>query len=89
MCDTLFDPEDADVACRTLGFKSASSYSVGVEVLNGPLDPKINYLGCYGTEQTISNCYFLPATTSDCYYNQHVQLYCEAGLYLILLDIFS
>ena len=80
MCDDYFGIYDADVSCRTLGFKRASSYSTGVEIVNRPLDPKINYLGCYGTEQTISECYFQAATTSNCYYYEHVQLYCEAGL---------
>ena len=80
VCDDYFDPEDANVSCRTLGFKTYSDFSVGVEILNRPLEPKINNLGCYGTEQTISECYHILATTSNCYYYEHVQLACATGM---------
>ncbi|KAI6659568.1 hypothetical protein LOD99_14491 [Oopsacas minuta] len=81
VCDDSFDLKEANVACRTLGFIQAESFTTGNYIEN-PLEPKINYLYCYGTEQTITDCRYSKAYVSSCSSFEHVQLTCATSMYI-------
>ncbi|KAK7116610.1 hypothetical protein V1264_002264 [Littorina saxatilis] len=70
ICGTGFDDNDAEVACKDLGFQHGRSLPTGsYGAYRGPSyysRPIWKNLGCYGNESSIFNC---TKSTSSCYYS--------------------
>ena len=56
VCDDLWSMEDADVACKMLGFKSASSYTSEASFGAGTGIIYLDNVQCNGTESSLLKC---------------------------------
>lgn len=77
VCDDYWDKVDSDVACRSLGFRRASSFEASQVHPNVTGDFSIDDVHCTGVEINILEC---PHTdVHDCGVSEHVYLTCEVG----------
>lgn len=76
VCDDGFDQKDAQVACRELGFTTASRFVSGVDVDNDEIYG-FDDLDCTGSEASIFECRSPGWGRENCSALEHVQLYCQ------------
>ena len=78
VCDDDFDAPDADVACRQLGYASASEFFPGYHSLFGPGTGPIwlDNLRCTGDEARLDQCEHIKA--HNCSHAEDVGLACAA-----------
>ena len=87
VCDDGWNIVASNIACRSLGFKGASSFQVGI--VNSSLTAvfNLNDVQCVGDETSLLECSY--SNDHDCDNSEHVYLTCASGrlslIYLISL----
>ncbi|XP_025103061.1 scavenger receptor cysteine-rich domain-containing group B protein-like [Pomacea canaliculata] len=78
VCDDKFGQEEAEVACRMLGFKSSKAAAVSSS-RNGQGSGHIllNKVVCKGTETSLAQCQHDPLYTKYCNHSQDVGVVCN------------
>ncbi|XP_064388174.1 soluble scavenger receptor cysteine-rich domain-containing protein SSC5D-like [Halichondria panicea] len=83
VCDDLFSPNDAVVACRQLGFSNYTRYGtvgrLGFSEASSFTRTWLDNLGCRGTESRLVNCPAHPIGVEDCTHSEDVALFCAAS----------
>ena len=77
VCDDYWDILDSNVACRSLGFKRASSFESYQLHPNRTAIFTIDDVHCNGNESSLLECSH--RNDHNCYYSEHVYLTCEVG----------
>ena len=78
VCDDLWSIEDADVACRMLGFKSASSYTKRASFGEGTGIVWLDNVQCQGTESSLLLCSHLGLAVHNCEHNEDAGVVCSS-----------
>lgn len=77
VCDGGFSMAAANVACRQLGYPSASSYSSGSNAGNGTI--WLDGVRCNGSESSIANCRHSYWGHNHCSHTDDIHIYCNGG----------
>ena len=80
VCDDYWDILDSNVACRSLGFRRASSFEKYQANPNLTVNFNLDDVHCTGSEASLLECPH--KTNHDCYSFEHVYLTCEVGKFL-------
>ena len=78
ICDDLWDLNDADVACRMLGFKSASSFTKRASFGEGTGIVWLDNVQCQGTESSLLLCSHLGLAVHNCEHNEDAGVVCSS-----------
>ncbi|XP_072013340.1 scavenger receptor cysteine-rich domain-containing protein DMBT1-like [Amphiura filiformis] len=76
ICDDYFDTNDAQVACRQLGFVDATSVITDGSIPQGSGIIWLNNLDCNGTEETLSKCRHSSWGVQNCHHGEDVGISC-------------
>ncbi|XP_064388469.1 neurotrypsin-like [Halichondria panicea] len=80
VCDDLFGPNDAVVACRQLGFSTYTRYgtvrTLGFSQPSSSTRTWLDNLRCSGTESRLINCPANPIGVEDCSHFEDIALIC-------------
>ena len=81
MCDNSWDPSDATVACRQLGFSATGAQALfGFEdVPDGTGPIWLDEVNCAGTEAKLIDCPANPLGIHDCRNSQDAGVSCMTG----------
>ena len=76
VCDDFFEQQEAEVACKQLGFTGAQTHIRG---FGGPSSLRIwlDDVACDGTEMSLSECSHLPWGEHNCGSDEDVGVRCE------------
>ena len=77
VCDDYWDNVDSNVACRSLGFRRASSFETYQTHPNSTSYFSIDDVHCTGSEINILECPH--QDVHDCGTYEHIYLTCEVG----------
>ena len=75
VCDDSWDKNDADVACRQLGYSRSSSSNTEVLIENREFPYLIDDVECTGDEEKLIDC--THTSRHNCGSGEHVQISCE------------
>ena len=78
ICDDLWDIEDADVACRMLGFKSAFSYKRHASFGEGSGIIWLDNVLCQGTESSLLKCSHNGIVNHNCKHSEDAGVVCSS-----------
>lgn len=81
ICDDLFGMEEAQVACRQLGFSSTGAVAIFTGFPNGATTQQIwlDDVQCTGSESTLNACRHLAYGTHNCAHIEDVGVTCLTG----------
>ena len=79
VCDDDFDPRDATVACREMGFEGASFITTLRNSTGDRMDILMDDLGCDGNETSLADCSHNGMGNHDCGFDEAVSLTCFSG----------
>ncbi|XP_025100419.1 deleted in malignant brain tumors 1 protein-like isoform X3 [Pomacea canaliculata] len=78
VCNKQFGQEEAEVACRMMGFKSGGAAAVSPSRYGqGSGHILLNNVTCQGTETSLEQCWHDPLYTSYCDHSQDVGVVCN------------
>lgn len=75
VCDDSWDKNDADVACRQLGYTSAKSTDTGILIETRKFPYLIDDVECAGDETRLIDC--VHTSRHDCGTGEHVSIECQ------------
>lgn len=78
ICDDLWSIEDADVACRMLGFKSASAFTKRASFGEGTGIVWLDNVQCQGMESSLLLCSHLGLAVHNCEHNEDAGVVCSS-----------
>ena len=78
ICDDLWTIEDADVACRMLGFKSASAFTKRASFGEGTGIVWLDNVQCQGMESSLLLCSHLGLAVHNCEHNEDAGVVCSS-----------
>lgn len=78
ICDDLWSIEDADVACRMLGYKSASSFTKRASYGEGVGIIWLDNVQCDGVEESLLFCSHLGLATHNCQHSEDSGVVCSS-----------
>lgn len=79
VCDDRWGIVDALVACRQLGYDTASGYLTNVIPGSGPI--WMDEVDCLGNENSLSECAHAGFGNHDCSHSEDVGIACEGNLF--------
>ena len=85
VCDDLWSIEDADVACRMLGFKSASSYTRRASFGEGFGIIWLDNVRCKGTESSLLECSHNGILKHNCQHSEDAGVACSSEFMLMFV----
>lgn len=84
VCDDLWSIEDADVACRMLGFKSAFSFTKRASFGEGTGIIWLDNVRCNGTESSLVECSHNGFANHNCRHSEDAGVVCASELMSLL-----
>ena len=81
VCSDAFDPHDAAMACRQLGYPGGKQVDNWIFDFERTLNDRIwlGELHCDGDEQTFADCRHSPWGLTACTHEDYVALECDTG----------
>ena len=80
VCDDLWDINDANVACRQLGFGRAISAPVGARYGSGSGSILLDNLACTGAESSLLSCPHSGVGSHNCGHSEDAGVVCSSSL---------
>jgi hypothetical protein len=77
ICDDSWSLNDAEVACRQLGYHYGIRALPGYQVADGYGQIWLSNVGCYGDEQSLSSCYHSGWGVHYCGHNEDAGVECS------------
>lgn len=78
MCSRSWDDNDAQVACRQLGFLANGAITLtGMAVTYGTGNIWLDNVGCVGTENRLVDCSSNGLGVSNCFHSEDVGVSCQ------------
>ncbi len=84
ICDDAWGIQDANVACRQLGYQYAVRALSGYLIPDGTGPMWLSYVGCSGTEESLSSCYHNGWGRHHCSHSEDAGVECSPTGYIIL-----
>ncbi len=78
ICDNSWSIQDANVACRQLGYQYAVRALSGSLVPDGTGPIWLSYVGCSGSEESLSSCYHSGWGSNYCSHSQDAGVECSS-----------
>ena len=78
MCDDLWSLNDAKVACKMLGFKSALNYTVKASYGAGSGMIWLDAVNCNGSETSLMQCSHSGWGVHDCHHSEDAGVNCTS-----------
>ncbi|XP_063960749.1 uncharacterized protein LOC129267746 [Lytechinus pictus] len=76
VCDDFWDPQDANVVCRMLGFFGAAYAPVRATYGEGQGDILLQNVDCMGTEHKLETCFYDTPQLYDCAHDEDASAAC-------------
>ncbi|MBN3307605.1 L3BPB protein, partial [Amia calva] len=89
VCDDSWDINDANVVCRSLGFRNATEALIGGVFGAGSGQILLDDMECKGTESSLALCAFKGWGISDCQHTEDAGVRCHTNMDLDNSNVYS